>query len=231
MLDWLGNLPGVADGVKKLLGPFLGRLTIRIEADSSSSFFIVPDVDDNRYPRDGNISYGLFNVGLFLSCPYKIIIHKVDAYVYSNGRQEWIALDDRAIPPAGQELQKQLRSFTSRHPPFTRVEIDQSSAHVEIAKIGHLLDAGLAHGNRHWRGYYYTELLIVFNINTSFVLVTCVIPEWNGISLGAARIVHDATIYREDDRAKFFQIASGNMGSLDQPSMTSTRTALWVKVK
>jgi len=236
MLEWLTKIPNLLNAIGKIIGFFIGRVEIRLDRDPGYTYFYTPDASGNRYIDIEHIdiypSYTIFNFRFIISSMYDINIHQIDAYVYSRLKGAWLQLEDRLFyPPREKYISEYLKEFSKAHPPFNECKVQKSNTVVfEVPKIGCFVNAGLAHGSIIWQEYYHSEILLVIHVNTSFLVITCIIPEMNASNIGDANIVGQPVVYTEDNRDLFFQIATGNIENM-KILARNARAKIWNKIR
>jgi hypothetical protein len=181
----LSSLPILFQPLAKLASAFLGTLSIRQDLDAGETYFYTPDADDNRNRHvDIYVSYTIFNFGFTLQSAYELRVHSVDAYVYHDHYRDWITLDDcYSQPAASLHLREYLENFEERRPVFTAFDLLPKAAQkISFRKIGNFPTSLTSTGNR------WGHLILIFHINTNYLVVLSQIPEMSARNRGGGII-------------------------------------------
>jgi len=173
---------------------FLRTIRISVGQDSRSASYYVPDTEGNRrisqYDGKSQRCYATFRIEFIFHTDYDIQINWIKAFSHDFYSGKWVELESN-IPYllCSDETRNYILTWSNRwRNEQPRIDIDltpiaisaNTTSHFRVMRLGEFLNSFENNG--------YHDVLYVFSINTSYLILYCAHPEL-GIDTLSARIV------------------------------------------
>jgi hypothetical protein len=215
--------------IKSIVGTIFGRVIFTFDRNSSNHYWHTPDYDDNRNVylsrNQAQLSYTVFSINLRIYSTYDVMVHAADVFLYDNHR--WLDISDSGYNDAqfaGPGIAKYINEFRRTHPRFTTKKINKHEATtIQIPTIGCFRESLTKEESliaAWWKEYdndvRYFCVAINLHVNSKFLFLTCLIPEWMGVHQTKAYFIGPPIAYRRADKDAMFVRAEGNRNNIEQ---------------